>query len=53
MSRLTVSALGVEGTIEFTGLLFVPSSAPQNLHYRDSKHGLQLYANKRDDQGEL
>jgi len=36
----------VEGTIEFTGLLFVPSSAPQNLHYRDSKHGLQLYANR-------
>ena len=36
----------VEGAIEFTGLLFVPSSAPQNLHYRDSKHGLQLYANR-------
>ncbi len=36
----------VEGTIEFTGLLFVPSSAPHNLHYRDSKHGLQLYANR-------
>lgn len=36
----------VEGNIEFTGLLFVPASAPQNLHYRDSKHGLQLYANR-------
>jgi molecular chaperone HtpG len=36
----------VEGMIEFTGLLFVPKRAPQNLHYRDSKHGLQLYANR-------
>lgn len=36
----------VEGTFEFTGLLFVPANAPHNLHYRDSKHGLQLYANR-------
>ena len=36
----------VEGMIEFTGLLFVPKRAPHNLHYRDSKHGLQLYANR-------
>jgi molecular chaperone HtpG len=36
----------VQGAIEFTGLLFVPKKAPHNLHYRDSKHGLQLYANR-------
>jgi len=36
----------VEGTIEFTGLLYIPSTAPQNLHFRDTKHGLQLYANR-------
>jgi molecular chaperone HtpG len=36
----------VEGTIEFTGLLFVPEKAPHDLHYRDTKHGLQLYANR-------
>jgi len=36
----------VEGMIEFTGLLFIPQSAPHDLHYRDTKHGLQLYANR-------
>ena len=36
----------VEGIIEFTGLLFVPSKVPFNLNYRDQKHGLQLYANR-------
>jgi molecular chaperone HtpG len=36
----------VEGMLEFTGLLFLPSKVPFNLNYRDQKHGLQLYANR-------
>jgi molecular chaperone HtpG len=35
-----------ESPFEMTALLFVPASAPHNLHYRDTKHGLQLYANR-------
>ena len=33
----------VEGTQEFTGLLYVPEKAPQDLYAREQKRGLQLY----------
>lgn len=35
-----------EGNIEYTGLLFIPSSAPYDLFQPDSKNGLKLYVNK-------
>jgi molecular chaperone HtpG len=36
----------VEGSMEFTALLFVPSRRPHDLFYREQKFGLQLYANR-------
>ncbi len=33
----------VEGTQEFTALLYVPEKAPQDLYAREQKRGLQLY----------
>ena len=36
----------VEGGMEFTALLFVPSRRPHDLFYREQKFGLQLYANR-------
>lgn len=35
-----------ESPFEMTALLFIPATAPHNLHYRDTKHGLQLYTNR-------
>ena len=34
----------VEGTIEYTSLLFFPSHAPYNLYHSDYEAGLQLYS---------
>ena len=34
----------VEGTIEYTSLLFFPQSAPYNLYHSDYEPGLQLYS---------
>lgn len=36
----------VEGNMEYTGLLFVPSSAPYDLFQPDKKNSLKLYINK-------
>jgi molecular chaperone HtpG len=36
----------VEGTNEYTSLLFVPSRAPFDLWDRDSKHGVKLYVRR-------
>ena len=35
-----------EGSIEYTGLLYVPGQAPYDLFQPDSKQGLKLYVNK-------
>ncbi len=35
-----------EGNIEYTGLLYVPSTAPYDLFQPDKKNGLKLYVNK-------
>lgn len=35
-----------EGNIEYTGLLYIPSSAPYDLFQPDKKNGLKLYVNK-------
>ena len=35
-----------EGNIEYTGLLYIPSSAPYDLFQPDIKNGLKLYVNK-------
>ena len=35
-----------EGNIEYTGLLYIPSSAPYDLFQPDVKNGLKLYVNK-------
>lgn len=35
-----------EGNIEYTGLLYIPSSAPYDLFQPDSKNSLKLYVNK-------
>ncbi len=35
-----------EGNIEYTGLLFIPSSAPYDLFQPDRKNSLKLYVNK-------
>ncbi len=35
-----------EGNIEYTGLLYIPSSAPYDLFQPDRKNGLKLYVNK-------
>ncbi len=37
--------LNLEGTIEFTALLFIPSKAPSDLYDRDFSKGIQLYSN--------
>ena len=39
--RLNVKA---EGTMEYRGLLFIPSRAPYDMNYRDAKYGLRLHA---------
>lgn len=36
--------LKAEGTTEYRGLIFIPSHAPHDLNYRDSKFGLRLHA---------
>ena len=36
----------VEGKIEYTSLLFIPSKAPFDLWDRDSSHGLKLYVKR-------
>ncbi len=35
-----------EGSIEYTGLLFIPSNPPYDLFQPDHKHGLKLYVNR-------
>jgi molecular chaperone HtpG len=35
-----------EGTFEYYALLFIPSKAPFDLYYRESRHGLQLYVKR-------
>ena len=37
--------LNLEGTIEFSALLFIPSKAPSDLYDRDFSKGIQLYSN--------
>ena len=34
----------VEGSVEYTSLLFIPGSAPFNLYYADYEPGVQLYS---------
>ncbi|MCW8327586.1 molecular chaperone HtpG [Photobacterium sp. SDRW27] len=36
----------VEGTQDYTSLLYIPSKAPWDLNNRDSKHGLKLYVQR-------
>lgn len=36
----------VEGSTEYTQLLYIPAKAPQDLHYRDSQKGLKLYVKR-------
>lgn len=36
--------LKAEGTVEYRGLLFIPSRAPYDMNYRDAKYGLRLHA---------
>ena len=36
----------VEGTLEYTSLLYIPSHAPFDLMSRDQKHGLKLYVQR-------
>lgn len=36
----------VEGTLEFTTLLYVPGKAPHDLYYPDRPHGLSLYVKR-------
>lgn len=36
----------VEGTLEYTSLLYIPSVAPFDLWDRDHKHGVQLYVKR-------
>lgn len=36
----------VEGTLEFTTLLYVPGKAPYDLYYPDRPHGLSLYVKR-------
>ena len=35
-----------EGSQEFTALMFIPPSVPQDYYYRDTKWGLSLYINR-------
>ena len=37
--------LNLEGKVEFTALLFIPSKAPSDLYDRDFSKGIQLYSN--------
>jgi molecular chaperone HtpG len=41
-----VITLRAEGQQEYTALLFVPRKAPLDLHFRDGRRGLQLYARR-------
>ncbi|EAS43815.1 molecular chaperone HtpG [Photobacterium profundum] len=43
---LTWSHNRVEGTQDYTSLLYVPSAAPWDMNNRDSKHGLKLYVQR-------
>ena len=43
---LTWSHNKVEGNLEYTSLLYVPSKAPWDLFNRDTKHGLKLYVQR-------
>lgn len=36
----------VEGTTEYTQLLYIPSKAPQDLYYRERSFGLKLYVKR-------
>ncbi len=36
----------VEGKLEYTSLLYIPSRAPFDLYQRDMNHGLKLYVNR-------
>ncbi len=36
----------VEGSTEYTQLLFIPAQAPHDLHYREHKAGLKLYVKR-------
>lgn len=36
----------VEGTTEYTSLLYIPARAPFDLYDRDSKHGVKLYVQR-------
>lgn len=36
----------VEGNLEYTSLLYIPSKAPWDLFNRDQKHGLKLYVQR-------
>ncbi len=36
----------VEGTLEYTSLLYIPSKAPYDLFNRENKHGLKLYVQR-------
>ncbi|MDR2827952.1 MAG: molecular chaperone HtpG [Acholeplasmatales bacterium] len=35
----------VEGNLEYTALLYIPSKAPYNLYYKNFEKGLKLYSN--------
>lgn len=43
---LTWSHNKVEGKLEYTSLLYIPSRAPFDLYQRDMTHGLKLYVNR-------
>ena len=36
----------LEGTIEYSALLYIPSKAPLDLYYHDAKHGIHLYCKR-------
>jgi molecular chaperone HtpG len=43
---LKIVPLKAEGTVEYEGLLFIPSQAPYDLFYHGSEAGLRLYARR-------
>ncbi len=43
---LTWSHNRVEGKLDYTSLLYIPSKAPMDLYYRDSARGLKLYVQR-------
>ncbi len=43
---LTWSHNKVEGKLEYTSLLYIPSAAPFDLWNRETQHGLKLYVNR-------